>query len=420
MKYYEKMCIKYVFIFCVAISLINKANSQLIERNDQFILNGEIIGKDTGSVILWHVDKNNKAVADTVKLNKGKFRFLGTVNRACEALLWTDLRNRDFDDPSVIRFLLEPGTIYISHNVKDAVNSIIIGSESQSEKDSWDRAKLTLLNSNNQYYETIKSLAKLYKTDKTPELEDQINQVAGKIDSINEIIKGSDLKYIREHLNSYLSGYLLSKHTRKLSVDSIQMLYNKLAQPVKNSSLGHLVLEYVYPLTDDNEFRKANPLIGTEFDQRLRKINSIYDLDLRDTAGNIVVLSSFKGKYLVLDFWASWCKPCIENIPAVNQMVKYYKSDSIQFISISLDYDIHAWKQAIIKHHFTGIQLSDSTGFNSLVAIYCKVLWVPTYIIAGQNGRIIKYNAPQAIEPELKTLLDNLLKQKFQKPKIAD
>jgi thiol-disulfide isomerase/thioredoxin len=113
-----------------------------------------------------------------------------------------------------------------------------------------------------------------------------------------------------------------------------------------------------------------------------------------------------------MDFWASWCKPCIENIPALNQMSDYYNSDSIQFISVSLDEDIRAWKQSVTKNHFAGIQLSDTEGFNSLAAIYCKVLWVPKYIVADRSGHIINYDAPQAIDPELKLLLDNLIKGK--------
>jgi thiol-disulfide isomerase/thioredoxin len=155
-------------------------------------------------------------------------------------------------------------------------------------------------------------------------------------------------------------------------------------------------------------------LVDIEFDQQLRKINSVYDLSLRDTLGNIIELSSFKGKYLVMDFWASWCKPCIANIPALNNMIKYYKSDLlVQFISISMDYNINAWKLSIIKHNFAGVQLSDPVGFTSLPAIYCKVLWVPKYLIANPSGRIIDYDSPWPGEPGLKSLLNNLIKKKF-------
>ncbi len=402
-----------LFIFILFILSTNKVYCQSIDKNDKFILNGEIIGKDTESVILWHNNKSNEEVADTVKLNKGKFHFSGTVNRTCEALLWTDIKNRDFDDPSVIRFLLEPNNMYISYNASDTLEAIIKGSEAQTEKEAWDKQKRILIYSKAQVYKTMDSIVKHSKANGNPINHDQLNPFQRNIDSINQKIRAMDVKYIENYPNSYLSGYLLWQHRRKLSVDSVQRFYNKISYDVRKSSLGYLVLSYVYPLTNDSEFRKQNPLIDLKFGQNLMKLNSVYDLSSIDTLGNMIELSSFKGKYLVIDFWASWCKPCIENIPFLNQLVKHYKSDSIQFVSISLDYNTHAWKQAIIKHHFTGIQLIDSTGFTSLAAIYCKVIYVPTYVIAGQNGRIIEYKAPQASEPELKTLLDGLLKQEY-------
>ena len=113
------MCIKYLLIFSVAIFVRNKADSQSTGQNNQFILNGEIVGRDTGSVMLWYFNNNNKTVSDTVKLNNGKFYFSGTINRACEALLWTDLNNHMYDDPSMMRFLLEPSTMHILYKISN-------------------------------------------------------------------------------------------------------------------------------------------------------------------------------------------------------------------------------------------------------------------------------------------------------------
>lgn len=124
--------------------------------------------------------------------------------------------------------------------------------------------------------------------------------------------------------------------------------------------------------------------------------------------GNTVNLNLFKGKYLVIDFWGSTCGPCIKNIPAWNKLVDNFK-DSIQFISVSLDKSIVSWKNAIIKHKFKGLQVRDLQGFNGVAAIYCKVLWIPKYIIADKNGKIINYEPPHPNEPELKRLLNDLL-----------
>jgi peroxiredoxin len=403
------MRILYSFIFPLSIFSQSKIYSQTVARNNKFVIKGEIIGRDTGSVILWHFDNKNIGHADTAKLNIGKFKFSGTLNGADEALLWTDLKNKNFDDHSVIRFLVEPNNISIFCEKDDESTAIIKGSKSEIEKEKWDKEKSFLLVAKGLFFKRADSM---YRLDQIMNIPSKENYFFKGIDSIREIIKRMDLDYIRKHNNSYLSGNLLSKHMRKLSVDSVQVYFDLLHKSVKKSSLGYTVLQYIYPLTDDNDFRKRNPLFDLKFDKQLYKTKSIYGFSLSDTAGNKINLESFKGKYLVLDFWASWCKGCIENIPMQKQMTKDYESDPIQFISISVDEDINEWKQSIKKHDFSGLQLLEPKGFKSLIAVYCKVLWVYHYTIIDKTGRIINYDAPPPSNPELKIVLDKLLNKK--------
>lgn len=404
----KKIQLLYLLFFLFAIFPRTEVFSQSNNEDDKFIINGELVGKDTGTVILWYNDKLNNGIADTIQLSNGKFRFSGAVNGFCEALLWTDIQNRSFDDPSVVRFLLEPGTIYIS-KMNDESNAIIKGSESQAEKEEWDKKKTSLLESKELHWETLYSLNKLSKGTADPALKAQLSELEKKLDSVTARIRERDVDYIRTHPNSYLSGYLLHQHGRRLFQDSVKQYYSSLADYVRRSSVGYDVLKYIYPLTDDQEFRKANPLIDKKFDERLSGIKSVHDFSLKDTSGGIVNFNSFKGKYLVIDFWASWCKPCLENVPAWNKLVKSYDTASIQFISISLDKDVDPWKKSIIRHKHKGIQAIDLNAFSSLIAVYSKVVWVPTYIIADPNGLIIRYDAPQPIDPELKKILDGLI-----------
>jgi len=410
------MRVPFTITILLSVLFVNRIFCQSPATDLKFSLKGEIIGRDTGSIILYYFRDDNMAVTDTVKLDNGRFKFSGTVNRACEALLWTDIKNRNFDDPSVIRFILEPTNVHISYKLSDPLNPLIKGSKAQTEKDNWDKVKMPLLINTRHYYDTLRLLAKSLKASPTPTTKLKLDRLVQQVDSVNDKIKIMDVKYIALHPNSYLSGYLLSKHTRKLSVDSIERYFNILAYNVKASSVGHIVLLYVYPLTNDNDFRKANPLIDAAFDERLANVHSVYDLSSQDTARNIFSFGVFKGKYLVLDFWASWCQPCIANIPAFNQLTQYYKAYPIQFVSISVDYDLTLWKRAIIKDGFSGMQLSDLAGFKGLSAIYCKTLWVPHYVVVDPYGRVINYDAPQASEPELKQMLDKLVSREVPTP----
>ena len=250
------------------------------------------------------------------------------------------------------------------------------------------------------------SVYQFSKTNK-PSLNANNNQIV----SINETIRIKDLEHIRTQPDSYLSGYLLSKHNRKLVIDSLQMYYSLLGDEVKRSTIGKKLLEIIYPLTNDENFRKNNPLFDVKFEAELTNIKSIYDFSLNDTAGNKINLASLKDKYLILDFWASWCIPCLANIPAQKQMIIDYKNDPIQFVSISLDTDINKWKQSIKKNGLDGLQFSAPKAFAELIAVYYKVLWVPHYIVIDKNGRVVNADAPQPLDPELRILLDRLLKK---------
>jgi thiol-disulfide isomerase/thioredoxin len=377
------------------------------KKNNMVYLYGRIMNRDTGYVILSFFDKNDSSYGARLKLTKGQFHFFGAINRGCEALLWTNLKNRAFDDSSVVHFLLEPGTMHIVFDQRDAFHPLISGSVSEKQKQELDNKKEPLLDAKRKAYAAMYKINKLGSYDS---LKDQIIPISEQIDSLNRIIQKTDLDYVSAHPGSLLSAYLLWRHRTRVGLDSLERFYSAFAGEVKKSSLGFLVLSYIYPLTDDNDFRKANPLAGSVSDERLRNIRSIYDLVLQDTLGNTVKLSSFKTKYVLIDFWASWCNPCIANIPPLLSLEKAHQGDSIAFISISLDKDLKDWKKAISANHFAGIQLADLSGFSSLAAFYCKVIFVPKYIVAAGDGRIINYDAPQPSDPGLKPLLDSLLK----------
>ena len=377
------MRLLYLLNFSISFFLLNSIYSQPNSNNSNFIINGDVIGRDTGSVILWYVDNENAHPHDTTMLKKGKFNFTGNANNASEGILWTDMKNKVFDHKTVLRFILEPGNISILCKSDDALHALVKGSKAQIEKQKWDKAKLPLTDKDNEAYTTSQSN--------------------------RNTIRFMDLNYISNHKNSYLSGYLLSHHKRRISIDSLQFFYTALTKKVKRSNFGYDILSYLYPLTNDLKFRDKNPIFGLDFNSQLKKIKSIYDISIPDTSGNKINLSIFKGQYLIIDFWASWCGPCIENIPYIKKLKERYKEDFIQLISYSVDTDGNKWKAAIKKHNFSGLQISDLNTFSGLLPVYCKLaVGVPTYMLFDKNGILINTDLPQPGESALNTILDKL------------
>jgi thiol-disulfide isomerase/thioredoxin len=368
-------------------------------------LTGKIEGKDTGTVALYY--SGNKDIA---ALKKGKFKFTGWVKGVSDAHLWTDTSNHNFSDHSVVRFLLQPGNLFIKYKNEVA---IIRGSSVEDEKRKFDLSKSEWVIPKNKLLKTIDSLYNSCNYHPDNITREKISRLAGELDKINQHIMPVDMKYIRTHPESFLSAFLLSSYKRRLSIDTLQVYYSLLNSVAKNSSEGRKILEYIYPLTNDVSFRNENILMGDKMNDSLVNAQSFYDLSSRDTSSNIVDFKIFKGKYLLIDFWASWCGPCIKNLPHFESLKKMYSSDQIYFISISLDSRSKDWKKAIREHKLSGYQFSDLRAFNGLIPVYCKVVvGIPQYVLINTEGKIINYNAPFPDDPKLKLLLNNLLKEK--------
>jgi thiol-disulfide isomerase/thioredoxin len=129
-----------------------------------------------------------------------------------------------------------------------------------------------------------------------------------------------------------------------------------------------------------------------------------------DINGKNYKLSDFKGKVIYIDVWATWCGPCKREIPHLKTLEAEYHGKNVEFISISTDRDLNAWKNYITKESMTGLQLHQSDNQAESMSYLYMVNSIPRFILIDQNGKIVSSDAPRPSSGEqIKGMLNKLL-----------
>lgn len=129
------------------------------------------------------------------------------------------------------------------------------------------------------------------------------------------------------------------------------------------------------------------------------------DVPIIDPQGNEHRLSEFKGRYVYIDLWASWCGPCNQEIPYLKELERTIGNDKVVFISISIDEDFNAWKAAIKRHNLSGNQFLG----NETLATLLKVQGIPRFLIYDKEGRLLYPDAPRpSSQMEIRRILNSL------------
>ncbi|WP_420580770.1 TlpA family protein disulfide reductase [Reichenbachiella sp.] len=183
---------------------------------------------------------------------------------------------------------------------------------------------------------------------------------------------------------------------------------------------------FVYDVEAGNENAEAiyNGIVSISTDSATiakltEKIEKIRNLEVgmpspsftyQSVEGETVSLKDLRGKYLYIDVWATWCGPCLREIPALKQLENDYHNEAIEFVSISIDEkkDFEKWQNMVADKELKGIQLfADSDWKSEFVKAYA-IDGIPRFIIIDPEGNIIDPNAPRPSDPQTRTIFNNL------------
>ncbi len=245
-----------------------------------------------------------------------------------------------------------------------------------------------------------------------------INNLFAEIDSLKQV-GGSDSILISatnrknkaiDALNEYLSDFIakadspaesifaMGMGSRSFQMDEFGRLLNTaLKKFPKHASLAQL--------------KKTYDMQQAQMQQRKEGNNNwtgqqAPDLSLPSTEGKTVSISSFRGKYVLVDFWASWCNPCRQENPNVVSAYKQFKNKNFTVLGVSLDKDKSPWLKAIKEDELNWTQISDLAYWNSKAVETYKLESIPFIILIDPQGKII---AEGLRGPELEKKLQEVL-----------
>lgn len=128
--------------------------------------------------------------------------------------------------------------------------------------------------------------------------------------------------------------------------------------------------------------------------------------------GGTTKLEDFKGKYVYIDVWATWCGPCRAEIPFLKKTEEAYHGKNIEFVSLSIDpqKDHDKWKKFVDDKQLGGVQIMADKDWNSDFVKAYAIQGIPRFILIGPDGKIVNADAPRPSSPELAQLLDSMVK----------
>lgn len=341
-------------IFLVALILFSACQS------DTYKIKGSGSGLQEGDTIYLTDDFYGGTPFASAVVSDGKFRFEGYTDSTTFCLLYNS-RSIDLN----VALFLEPGTIVIDLS-EEPGKSRVTGTSTNRKWQDFNNKML-------EYGAKIDSLgSSIYSNGSEPSEED-IVEAQRKFEEIREKFGLYVIETAEKNCENEFGYFLLINYNDAFEQEKRLELLKKMPEKMRKRPEAAVLIE------------------GLEKVSLTLEGNKMPDFIINDIEGKPVNLTEefAKNEITIIDFWASWCGPCIRKIPEIVKIYETYKDKGLGIIGVSLDENEESWKQAVEENQMKWLQVSDLHNWDSEIVEACGLDFIPYLIVVDKKGIVI-------------------------------
>ena len=360
-------------ILFIILLAINKVNAQQGNNDQSIVFEGTADAKYNGEYV--HIYNNVlKEKHDSTIIANGKFSFTRPFKEPTRYMFYSSFEIRTKHGYSPFGILVDhPSVIHLDADMDSFTKSKITGSASQAVYDSYSAKTKTLQTAmmDKLYSKYGKAYVDSDNVDTSTQkfksmMKDYYALSADNKKESNKIAEG----IIKQSPSSFASILLLDNICRDLTLPELEQLYGSLSPKFKKGYFAQSI--------EDNISGRKRSAIG----------NTVNDFALNDPKNNPLKFSSLRGKYVLIDFWGSWCGPCHKAFPRLKELYGKYHDKGFEILGIATESNINAWTKDIVKSQLPWPQMVDDK-VNNVSQKLIAVTEYPTTVLIGPDGKII-------------------------------